>query len=56
LLEYGEKFKVVVKVSQFDTNLAANDKFTIEVKPPVGAVLSVERYLPPALDTIMDLT
>ncbi len=56
LLEYGEKFKVVVKVSQFDTNLAANDKFTIEVKPPVGAVLSVERYLPPALDTVMDLT
>lgn len=56
LLEYGEKFKVVVKVSQFDTSLAANDKFTIEVKPPVGAVLSVERYLPPALDTVMDLT
>ncbi len=56
LLEYGEKFKVVVNVTAIDTSLTANDKFTIEVKPPVGAVLTVERYLPPALDNVMDLT
>ena len=56
LLEYGEKFKVEVNVENFDTNLEPNDKLIIEVKPPVGSVLTVERYLPPAFDKVMDLT
>jgi len=56
LLEYGEKFKVEVNVENFDTNLEPNDKLIIEVKPPVGSVLTVERYLPPAFDEVMDLT
>ena len=35
--------------------LTANDQFTIEVKPPQGAVLNAQRTLPAALDTVMDL-
>ncbi len=31
-----------------------SQQFTIEVKPPVGAVLPIERRTPPLLDTIMD--
>jgi flagellin FlaB len=32
-----------------------NDKFTLTVSPPSGAVLTVERTLPSRLDAIMDL-
>ena len=35
--------------------LTGNDRFTIEVKPPQGAVLNIQRSLPAALDTVMDL-
>jgi flagellin FlaB len=63
MLEYGEKFKVTVNLTQTYTNegtytsvqLGANDKFSIEVKPPVGAVLTVARYMPPTIDPVMDL-
>ena len=37
------------------TLLGVNDQFTLEVKPPSGAVLSVQRTLPARLDTVMDL-
>jgi len=32
-----------------------NESFTIEVKPPSGGVLIIERTLPAKLDTVMDL-
>ncbi len=32
-----------------------NESFTIEVKPPSGGVLTIERTLPAKLDTVMDL-
>jgi archaellin len=32
-----------------------NDQFTIEVNPPQGSVLNLQRTLPSRLDTIMDL-
>ena len=38
-----------------DTFLTTNDQFTIEMKPGTGAVLSIQRWAPPRLDTIMDL-
>ena len=38
-----------------DTFLTTNDQFTIEVKPESGAVLTIQRFAPPRLDTIMDL-
>ena len=37
------------------TFLTPNDKFTLEVKPEVGAVMTLQRTLPARLDTILDL-
>ena len=37
------------------TILTTNDQFTIEVKPDVGAVMTVQRTVPVRLDTVMDL-
>ena len=37
------------------TLLTPNDKFTLEVKPDSGSVMTLQRTLPPRLDTIMDL-
>jgi len=63
MLEYGEKFAVTVNLSSVYTNegtytqvqLGANDRFSIEVKPSVGSVLTVARYMPPSIDPVMDL-
>ena len=38
-----------------DTAITTNDRFTIEMKPESGAVLTIQRIAPPRLDTIMDL-
>ena len=37
------------------TLLGVNDQFTIEIKPPTGAVLTVQRIAPARLDAVMDL-
>ena len=37
------------------TLLTPNDKFTLEVKPDSGSVMTLQRTLPPRLDNIMDL-
>jgi len=37
------------------TLIGTNDQFTLEVKPETGAVLTIQRWAPPRLDTIMDL-
>lgn len=67
LLETNEKFQVTIGSSLAGTSggnlvdalsvsdLAANERFTIEVKPQVGAVLIMERSTPAWIDTIMDL-
>ena len=34
---------------------AVSGKFTLQVKPPQGSVLTMERTLPPQFDTVMDL-
>jgi len=38
-----------------NTVLSTNDDFTIEMRPPRGAALVIERTLPARLDTVMDL-
>ncbi len=38
-----------------DTLLRTNDVFTLEVKPPAGAVLTIKRTVPGRLDIVMDL-
>ncbi len=35
--------------------LGRNDRFTLEIKPPAGAVMNLRRTLPLQLDTVMDL-
>jgi archaellin len=37
------------------TTLTTNDEFTIEVKPPSGAVMKIQRTTPSQFDTVMDL-
>jgi len=62
LLEIGEKAQITVYLdtdASYGNNLAtalgANTQFTLEFKPPVGAVVTVERTVPPDIDKIMDL-
>jgi len=38
-----------------DTIIGTNDQFTIEMKPESGAVLTIQRWAPSRLDTVMDL-
>ena len=38
-----------------DTIIGTNDQFTVEMKPESGAVLTIQRWAPSRLDTIMDL-
>ena len=37
------------------TVMSSNSEFTIEMKPPSGAVLNLQRTLPAQLDTVIDL-
>jgi len=53
LIEPGEKFVILANIS--DSNLGPNDRFTLEVKPAVGAVLRIGRTLPGSLDKTMIL-
>ena len=58
LLERGELFKITLNLTAIDGSnavLSAYDWFKIELKPPVGAVLAVERTIPANVDAVMDL-
>ena len=53
LLEGDEKFEIAVDLSAL--SLGPDTTFSVEVKPPTGAVLYIERTTPAWIDTIMDL-
>ncbi len=53
LLEDGELAEV--KVDLTDAALDANTAFTLEVKPPTGAVLSLNRTTPATIEAVMEL-
>ncbi|MDD4858696.1 MAG: hypothetical protein PHR56_00610 [Dehalococcoidales bacterium] len=66
ILEDGEKFQIVVgnattaagggnMIDALTTDLSPNKKFSLEVKPAVGAILVIERTTPPYFDAIMNL-
>jgi len=61
LLEPGEQFEVTLDLSDLGDNmtmtenLTANDIFALQVKPALGSTVTIQRTLPAALDTIMDL-
>ena len=42
--------------SKEDIFVGPHETFTIEVKPPVGAILTIERMIPPAVDYVMNLS
>jgi flagellin FlaB len=53
LLEDGELFEIDVTVTAL--GLDVNTPFTLEVKPPTGAVIAINRTTPAALETVMEL-
>jgi len=53
LLEKGEKFRVNVDLSAYD--VAANDEFQLEIKPPQGATYIIHRTAPASISAIMTL-
>jgi len=61
LLEVGEKFQITIENLRYGaagpltTALGTDHMFTIEIKPPVGAVLTLERTTPAVIDPIMNL-
>jgi len=63
LLEKGEKFQITIGgaleaaglVTALEPDLRKDQTFTIEVKPPVGAVLNIERTIPAIVDRVMNL-
>jgi len=55
LLEIGEQFMVTVDLSGLTTALGVNTVFTLEIKPPHGATIVVNRRTPAEIDTVMDL-
>jgi flagellin FlaB len=57
LLEPGEVKVITIAASDIagTPSLAANNRFTLEVQTPVGAVLDITRQLPAELSTVMQL-
>ena len=55
LLEDGELAQLVVTLPAAPDALAVDTQFTLEVKPPTGAVLNITRTTPAALEAIMEL-
>lgn len=55
LLEPGELAQISVPLTSLSPRLSTNTDFTIEIKPPSGAVLNIQRTTPAYLETINDL-
>ena len=55
LLEQGELAEITLDLSGLSPALGPNQQFSIEVKPPVGAVLDLQRTTPAAIAAVNDL-
>ena len=55
LLEAGEMFEITVDMTGVGETVGTYHTFTLEVKPPTGAVLIMERTTPADLDSVMIL-
>ncbi len=60
MLAAGDQCVITVNLcdlgdSALTENLTANSKFSLQVKPNVGATITIERTLPGSLETVMDL-
>jgi flagellin FlaB len=55
LLEAGEMFEITVDMTGAGESIGTYHTFTLEVKPPVGSMLRIERTTPAAIDSVMIL-
>ncbi|MAU09759.1 MAG: hypothetical protein CL607_08060 [Anaerolineaceae bacterium] len=55
MLEDGELVEISVDLSSLGTPLSSNTEFTLEAKPPTGAVLNITRSIPASVEAVMDL-
>lgn len=55
VLEAGEKMEITVDLTSVTELIEAYDTIAIELKPPRGSVLKIERVMPAQLDNIMIL-
>jgi len=55
LLEAGEMFEITVDMTGAGEAVDTYHTFALEVKPPVGSALIIERTTPAALDSVMIL-
>ncbi len=53
LLEEGELAEITVNVA--GQTLGANETFSLEVKPPTGGIIQINRTTPAAIETVMEL-
>lgn len=55
LLEAGELAEITVPIDTLTNTLGINTDFSIEIKPPSGAVLNIQRTTPAYIETVYDL-
>ncbi|MBP8973458.1 MAG: hypothetical protein KBH93_06240 [Anaerolineae bacterium] len=59
MLEDGELAEITIDLASQTTPLKTqpgpNSQFTLEVKPPTGAVLNITRTTPPSIEPVMEL-
>jgi archaellin len=55
LLEKGELVEINVDLTGISVDLGINTEFTIEMKPPKGSALSIQRMTPAYIDLVMNL-
>lgn len=55
LLEEGELAEITVDLAALGTPLSATTEFTLEVKPPQGAIFSITRTTPASIEAVMEL-
>ena len=55
LLEAGELAEITVPLDTLTNTLGINTDFSIEIKPPSGAVLNIQRTTPAYIETVYDL-
>jgi flagellin FlaB len=55
LLEAGEMFEITVDMTTAGESIGTYKTFALEVKPPTGSALIIERTTPAALDAVMIL-
>jgi flagellin FlaB len=55
LLERGEVAQFVVDLTSLTSSLTVNTEFAIELQPPKGSTISVQRVTPAYIDPVMSL-